>query len=76
MADDSVTGWAVRSMGRILPRTVCETRRGAMVNWLHLYGDVYMTDGVDDDTIVDLFAKRKACSRAELIQVLIQEEST
>jgi hypothetical protein len=57
MSDGDIieTGYAVVMNGMLLPRTVCETKRGAMVNWLMTYRQVIVFSQESDDEIEKRF---------------------
>lgn len=57
-----VAGWAVIKTPEfeILVNTVSETRRGAIVNWLHTEGGVHVLNSYDDLTIERIWNARTA----------------
>jgi hypothetical protein len=49
--DDYLTGWAVRDAQGVKLKTVSDTRRAAIVNWLVTECQVLITNAMPDDVI-------------------------
>lgn len=51
MKVEKAEGWAVVSKGKILVKTISDTRRAAIVNWMVTERSVLVRASWDDDTI-------------------------
>jgi len=63
------TGWAVVEYGDILVNTVCDTRRGAIVNWLIAEKNLLTLAGVTDNAIEQLWAKHQGDSICTTVNI-------
>lgn len=72
MADYQASGWAVRDRAGLRVRTVSDTRRGAIVNWLHTYGGVTPLNVWTDDKIEDVWTDIRLRLEATVHQVKIE----
>jgi hypothetical protein len=67
-------GWAVVDRyGNTLVKTVSETRRAALVNWLIIYPGIVILNHYADDMIERLWAENKG--HADVTKVTIEVES-
>lgn len=65
------SGYAVLdAKGSILLRTVSDTARGAKVNWLFVYGHIFVAAAWSEEMIADTFERVRG--NAELVEVDIK----
>jgi hypothetical protein len=71
---DPMRGWAVRDRDGIVVRTVSDTRRSAIVNWLAIGPPrVILRDGVLDEQIEAIWRTLAPGFDAVVIEVVISE---
>jgi hypothetical protein len=63
------TGFAVNQNGELLINTVSETKRGALVNYLHATLRIPIMDHMKDEEIVDIYRARAPLHGAVLTVV-------
>ena len=59
MRTEKTHGWAVVSKGIINVRTVSDTRRAALVNWLVVDGGMFIGNATTDEEIEDFWYRSK-----------------
>lgn len=67
------TGFAVMTDGAIDMRTVCDTRRAAIINWLVVHG-TFITKFNTDSEIEILW--RDQCGASEVVHVRVSQLKT
>jgi hypothetical protein len=68
--------WAViDAAGYPLPKTVDPTRRGAIVNWLGVYGGIMPMAAWSDERIEEEWRTRKRGARAAAVTVMEQADA-
>lgn len=67
----TATGWAAIANGSISVRSVSDTRRGAMVNFLATDRRVMTPDWMTDDQIETVWQQQRGT--ADIIQVIISK---
>lgn len=67
---EAITGWAVIDGGVICVRSVADTRRGAIVNWLWIQG-VLIDNAMTDLDIEKLWQKHRDDAEARIISVSV-----
>lgn len=72
MADHEASGWAVRDRTGLKVRTVADTRRGAIVNWLHTYANITPMNTWTDDKIEDAWTDARLRLEAQVHQITIK----
>lgn len=65
------TGWAVVIWDEISVRTVSDTRRNAIVNWLVIDRDIKIYDTTSDEIIEECWHKLSLLSGAQAIPVTV-----
>jgi hypothetical protein len=70
------TGFAICDEHQILVRTASDTERAAKVNWLVLYGRVYVADIWTDEMIDHAFENMKATHKVEIKKLFIETVDT
>ena len=68
-------GWAVAHDGQILLKTVSDTRRAALVNWIYVYGRTTVLDGYSDELIEQLWNDLRG-PRNEVLEVEVTARRT
>lgn len=68
-------GWAIIKRDKILINTVCDTRRGAIVNYFNRNGVVLVTVLMTDDEIGALWANKSKPDEL-CIRVNVSEQTT
>ncbi len=63
-------GWAVRNEDEILVKTISDTARAAIINWLMTEARVMVMAGTPDDEIDRIFAQHHG--KAKIVPVTIQ----
>jgi hypothetical protein len=61
--------WAVIDGGKIKVKTVSDTRRAAMVNWLVTEREIYITANMSDEQIERLWFRHRQGAEIEYVTV-------
>lgn len=69
MTERTIAGWAVVEGDLIRIRTVSDTQRAAMVNWLVAERGIYVHANMGDHAIELLFHRHKFDARVEAVTV-------
>lgn len=70
MTDRAITGWAVVEGDLIRIRTVSDTQRAAMVNWLVAEKGIFVHANMGDDAIERLFHRHKFGAMVQKVTVV------
>lgn len=65
-------GWAVAKSGRIDIRTVAESKRAAVVNWLLVGAAVRVNGNCSDGEIERLWMQHRALHNASAVKVCVE----
>lgn len=71
----SATGWAIKHFDKIDVRTVHDTRRGAIVNWLVVSAKRVVTNAHSDEDIEQMWREARGGhpEDAQVIQIIMHE---
>lgn len=67
------TGWAVVDKRKINIKTVSDTRRAAIVNWLVVEGDILVFATMSDFTIEELWAESRGTAICTTVTITQNE---
>ena len=68
-------GWAVSDRGGICVRSVSPTRRGAIINWLHVVAGLRIWDHDTDEHVESLWDHTHEPFKAEVHEVSVKRRS-
>lgn len=69
----TASGYAAVAGDEILVQTVSQHERGAMVNWLVVFGKYHVSQGMGDFAIRDAFYRLTTTNGVKIVRVTIED---